>query len=294
VPPTTGARDKITVSDFLDFIDAPSADDTTPAAATPAEAPPPAPEAVVTPPEPTPDPDAGQPRDENGRFAPKAGDPEPPAQPPAPDKPAAPPQEVAGVMKALLDERDRRQAIERELEALRKAQPQQPQGPPDRHEDPEGYDAYQQRQIDDRFQTVEASRVNDRLNFSERLARKEYGQDTVAAAKAWGLERGAQDPAFAQKVLTDPDPYELIVTEHKRHQALQTLNDPTKLEQFNAWLAAQNAGAAPPAPVQAATPPPAAPAPPPRSIIHAPAAGGGKPGEVQAGPGVAFNSIFPS
>lgn len=243
--------------DPLEFLDAPEGADepvATPAAeAEPAEAP-----AAETPPaEVAPE---EQPRDPAGRFAPKGETPE-----------AAPAREVSKVpLGELLNEREKRQRAEAELERLR--QQAQPDTPPDRFEDPEGYEAFQQRKQDARFEQLEAARVNDRLNFSERMARKDHGAETVEQAKKWGLAQGQQNPQFAQTVLRDPDPYEYIVTEYKRAQALSALQDPNTLEQFRQWQAAQAAG--PPAAVPAASPSTPAPAAPPRSLASMPSAGG--------------------
>lgn len=90
-----------------------------------------------------------RPRGPDGKFIPKGDKPE--AEEPSAEAPPAPQQEEAGhiPIAALKDERSKRQALENELAQLRQsmAQAQQPQpiqnqGPPDRWEDPEGYDRW--------------------------------------------------------------------------------------------------------------------------------------------------------
>jgi hypothetical protein len=92
-------------------------------------------------------------RDERGRFAPK-GDKEPEAEPPAASAPPAPQEEPGHIpIAALRDERSKRQALEGEVAQMRQMlerfqqtqqqpAPVQDQGPPDRWEDPEGYDQW--------------------------------------------------------------------------------------------------------------------------------------------------------
>lgn len=105
-----------------------------------------APEAVETPVAEEP---KGPARDEKGRFAPK-GDNEPEAQQDAPPASEEPQFEHA----AVIGERRRRQeaeariaALEQQIAQFQKPQPApqeqaSPQGPPDRWEDPEGYDRW--------------------------------------------------------------------------------------------------------------------------------------------------------
>lgn len=199
-----------------------------------------------------------QPRGPDGKFAPKSK-----------DKPEAGHIPIT----ALLEERDRRKAAEERLKAFEAQQQQRPQPQP-------GTPEY--------FQQVEASveqrLVNERLNFSEKLARKEYGVETVDKAQQWALSRFADDPGYQQKVLAQPDPYEFVVLEYKQQQALSALSDPAKLDAFLAWQAQQSGQAA----SQQAQP---QSAPPPRSLATAPSAGV-KPGHAPTGEGVAFDNLF--
>jgi hypothetical protein len=269
--------------DPLDFLDAPEGaeDTTTPAQIVEADTAPP--EAVEAKPEapeggetaePGPD---DRPRDDKGRFANKSE----PSQ--------GNQQDVKVPLAVALRERDRRQAAEARVRELEEARKEQPQAPPDRYDDPEAYEAWREKQHDERFEAFGVQLINERLNFSERMARKEHGQELVAQAAQWAKERGPQDPVLRQQLANNPDPYEFIVQEYQRDRAAQALRDPATLEQFRQWQAAQSAGASPQPAAAAATPKPSTP---PRSIIHTPGAGGAKPGEIPSGPGVAFDMTF--
>lgn len=257
--------------DFLDGADAPQA-------ATPVIEP----EAPATPSD-------GPSRDAQGRFVGKEA--EPAATPettveapqPAPVPPPAPePQHVP--LSAHLDEREKRQAAERRAQEyedrIRRLEAQSQQPPPampDPYEDPEGFAAHQQRQMDARF--YEANR-----NWSRRIAEIQHGAEKVAEAHEWGLKRCGEDPFFNQKVLASQDPYGVVMAEFQR-EALSAV-DPSEFQQYLAWKASQ--GQAPPNPA----PPAPSPTPPPRSLASTPSAGTSKPGEQPVGGGVAFGSIF--
>jgi hypothetical protein len=214
-------------------------------------------------------------RDEHGRFALKAepeptathaptSEPQPAAQPEAAPAPAPEPQHAP--LTALLDERDKRQAAERERDALRaQVQSQQPVEMPDPDLDPAGFAQFQES----RLQQV---LLNQTLNTSERFARKEHGAETVESAKQWALQKFGSDPHYQAQILADADPYERLVTDWKRDQLFSKVTDPSDFDAFLAWKAAQGQlqqqQAAPAAP---ATP---APAIPPPSLASAPSAGG--------------------
>lgn len=251
-------------------------------------------------------PTEGQPRGPDGKFAPKEpAQPEPGADAPAgaaadtaqpvgdptPPAPAQPPEPVHAPLTALLDERDKRQRAEAaaataqaELQKLR-AQPPIP--PPSRYEDPEGYEAYRDAEVNQRLRQSE-------LRFSQRLATVKYGDETVQQAHQWGYAKCDADPLLNQRVMASDDPYELIVNEWKWDQARTRIDD---LDGFLAWKAqqadpasAQPAPSAAPALAVPPAPPKPAPQAPPRSIASASSAGG--PAVVATGPGNAYDSLF--
>lgn len=157
-------------------------------------------------------------RDEQGRFAPKDGKGEEGA-PPAPE-----PRDRHIPVTALLDERDKRQAAERdreryqrELEDLRRQmQPKALIETPDVISDPEGFQAHLMRQQAMVLNNQEAA-------FSERFARKEYGDEAVNAA----LE-AAKASGSVQQFYSGPDRWERMVLWHKQQQVIQEVgSDPT-------------------------------------------------------------------
>lgn len=122
-------------------------------------------------------------RDEKGRFAPKG---ETPA--PEPESASPAPAEPQLDHPALIGERRRRQEAEDRLRALEEQltrQPQQaeqPQGPPDRWEDPDGYDQWL---------------VSQAANRAREEAREAYLVERIQVAAE---EMKAQLPDYAEKI----------------------------------------------------------------------------------------------
>lgn len=141
--------------------------------------------------------------------------------------------------------------------------------------------------------------LNERMNVSERFARKEHGSELIDKVRDWALERMDKDEAFGNKVVNDADPYSVAVAAYNEH---------IELEPFRAWVAggkkpedapwAKQADRKPalkkletPIVVKAAaggTPKPAEKVP--TSIVDQPSGGGA--GVIPAGDGVAFGSLF--
>lgn len=223
--------------------------------------------------------DAGPARGPDGRFASTELQPEPePAleaiEPEAAPLVAPPPPEPGHVpLSAVLDEREKRQALERELAELRRqhAQPQAPAMDP--YEDPA---AYTQQVV-----------LNTKLDMSEEMARSKHGDDLVEQAKTWAVDKMSKSPGFSQEVLSNRHPYEFAVQAYQRDQLVSQLK-PDDLAQFQAWKAAQAAPQAQPLAAPAAPIPPVAA--PPRSLAAATSAGGLQ--HVPTGDGVAFDSLF--
>jgi hypothetical protein len=225
-----------------------------------------------------PEAEAGQPRDESGRFASKAQEPAPqPAQaapapssepvvPPAPQKPLIDPEQFKG----YIEEREKRQKLEAELKALRERVEQQSAQPiPNYLDDPEGYASHLNDQ-------VTRTAISTRFDTSELIARQAHGDDTVQKAMDWGMAKANASQAFATEYVQQRHPIDWIVKAYKRDQLVSTIGDDA-----DAWalkraaeLAAQ--GQQPnPQPSPAASPQPAPAAPPPtRSLASATSAGG--------------------
>lgn len=167
-------------------------------------------------PEPVAEAPVEQPRDEQGRFAPK-GETEPAPEPvegasPAPVEAATPPLEHP----ALLGERRRRQEAERRAQELEQAlaryqapqpqaQPQQPQGIPDMFEDPEGYTAWLVQQATERAASTAEQRFRAQLiDASEQIARSKYADYDEKLGKFMELTQA--NPLIAQQMASAPDP----------------------------------------------------------------------------------------
>lgn len=199
---------------------------------------------------------------------------------------------------AMLDEREKRQALEARLAAIEAERT--PVSIPDAATDPAGYQQYQNEQI-------AFSVLNQRMDMSEGFARMKHGDDLVNTVLPWAQALMAADDQFAMRVYTSPNPYETAITEYNAKQVQDTFGSvpKTEWEEFQAYKAAQK-GEAPPAvsppapavqPPAAAKPAPAAPqpaiaapAPAPKSIADATSAGGTH--AVPIGAGQAFDGIF--
>lgn len=261
--------------DKLDFLDG----------ETPASEPTPAPEAPAHVAE-APEQSSGPVRGPDGKFA-SASSPEPaPVEvaTPAPAPQEAPPPAHVPIS-ALMDERDKRKAMEAQLSALQAQQQRAAPPPPDRYDDPEGYEAFQEA----RFQQAI---YETRRDMSKRFAEMQHTPEVVAIAHEWALNRAASDPEFNAKAFASPDPYGFAVAEMRKEQLLQTVDpgkfDPAQYQQFLTWQA-QQAGQG--QQQQAFAPVPSQPPQPlPVSLATAPSAGGAA--HVPTGPGQAFGRAF--
>lgn len=200
---------------------------------------------------------------------------------------------------ALLAERERRQGAERERDELRARHTTQEGGLPeivipDPAVDLPGYIRVQQG-------INNMQLLNERMNVSERFARKEHGNEMVDKAMEWALGQFEANPAYEEQIMGQPDPYDVVIKDFQgRQRVAETEGDEYK--QFLEWKKAQAGGdqggatggevtqtPSQPAVAQAAAQPAAST--PPRSIAGM-ASGGGKPHEVPAGPGQAFDNVF--
>lgn len=177
---------------------------------------------------------------------------------------------------AIMDERDKRKAVEEQLRAL--LAQQQPQQVPDPIEDPEGAFAHQQA-------LTQQAVLNSKLDISEDLARDKHGEETVDAAKNWALQKFSQSPAYQAEVLRQRNPYAFVVKEYQKEQTLQKLGTPDDIDGYLAWKAAQTQ-----IQQQAAEAVTSQPTVPTRSIASATSAGGAQ--HIATGPGVAFGDTF--
>lgn len=167
--------------------------------------------------------DAGQPRDEHGRFAPKG---ETEGEPPAPvEKPA-----FDGA--ATIDERRKRQeaqqerdALRAELEALKQQfqanqQPKEPPAPPPSiWEDEQGWQQNFGGQVVQ--EAVTAATFNARLDMSEMMTRQ--ANEDFEEVKAEFLALAEKNPTLREQALSDPHPWNKAYQIAKNHRAMQEL-----------------------------------------------------------------------
>lgn len=220
---------------------------------------------------------AGEPEQEKAEEAPEAAEQPAEAESKGDDKEAAPPaaseEKQAGYvpLAALLDEREKRQKMEREAEELRRWRQQfeaeASQKKPDFYDNPEA--ALQQVQ-----HQTQHMLVAEKLRQSRFFAEREYGQELVNEAYAYF----DQHPEQSHALLNEPSPFHAAVEHYKRQKAIAEIGtDPEAYKaKIRAELEAELAKRAPPKP-----------AAPPRSLASAPSAGG----EAQPS-GSAFDELF--
>lgn len=195
-------------------------------------------------------------RDEAGKFAKgEEAKPEPekapekPAETPSAQKEPKPKPETEHVpVKALTEERRKRQELERRLAELERGQQQLPHPA----QQPAEYNAYLQQQI-------QSMTINERMNTSELVTRDKHGDEAVDSALAMFEEAVQTDPSLQSKVLTERNPYGWLVKWAKTQEMVRQIGDDpdsyrAKIEQeLRAKWEQERAKAAP---TPTATPPP--------------------------------------
>lgn len=141
-----------------------------------------------------------KPRDENGRFTKS----EPPSQ--------LPPEEFKG----LKEERAKRQALEREIEAL-KHQIQPPAPAPSIFEDEQG--AFQHFGAQVVSTAVQQANLNARLDMSEMMVRQAHPD--FEEVKAEFLALAEANPILAEQARADPHPWQKAYQIAKTHRTMQ-------------------------------------------------------------------------
>lgn len=103
---------------------------------------------------------------------------------------------------AYRDEKRKRQELEKELESLRK--PKEAEKAPDVLNDPDGFQQYQQSQVDQKITDVKAQ-------MSQFYAEKEHGKEKVQNAFNKFSEMVKESPELYNKVIGEISPYHAIV-----------------------------------------------------------------------------------
>jgi hypothetical protein len=189
-----------------------------------------------------PETEAERPRDEKGRFAPKETGGEPAAETPAvPEAASAPPAPEPDhiPIKALQDERAKRQELERRLQHMEsmlqsRTQPT-PEQPPEFWEDP---DRALQSRLDQFGQSLlqqfEQRQYQQRADQAEAAARAKYPDYDDAFAKF--REQVQVNPSLAQELARVPDPAEFAYQRGKQALKLSSIGD---LDAYEAQIRAQ-------------------------------------------------------
>lgn len=197
--------------------------------------------------------------------------------------PAAEPEKQREIpITALLDEREKRQAKERELQEAQRRMAdmerqlkalQQPKEQPDFYADPEAAMRSQQS-------AFEARLWDEKLNISEAMARDKHGDEVVQEAQQAFLAEAQRNPVLYAELQRQSHPYDFVIRWHKREKFLAEVQDPDawreqQLAQLREQLAAEQQS-------------PTKPKAPPASLATATSAGG----EPRT-PGNAFDEVFP-
>ena len=130
-------------------------------------------------------------------------------EPPAPEEAKNVP------INALLDEREKRQALEarvRDFEAKEKGEDKAER--PDLLEDPEGF----AKSIEDK---VEEGVLVRHFNASEHRARKEHGDDAVNEAMDVFESMVKADPLLARKAMGHPEPFDFVIETVATHKKVE-------------------------------------------------------------------------
>jgi hypothetical protein len=154
-----------------------------------------------------------RPRDEHGRFAPKPQDGQEGA-PPAPRQDHGP-----IPIQALLDEREKRQRAERELEEWRRraAPPPAPPQRPDLFADPDAFGAHVEQQV-----TEQVTRA--RLDMSVML--EQANKPDYAEKEGAFIEAVRANPALYSQMLADPHPAGFAYRVGSQVLAMREVGDP--------------------------------------------------------------------
>jgi hypothetical protein len=208
-----------------------------------------------------------QPRDENGRFAPKGVE---ESAPPAPDKL---PQDVYEPLKAVRSENQALKDKLAQLEQAIQAQQNPPAPAPDMFETPEDWQAHFGGQVVN--QATQQATFIANLNVSEMLTRREHKED-FDEMKALFLNLVEENPTLRQQALNDADPWEKayqIAKTHKTMQQLGATDIPSLEQRIREQVMAE---------IQAQVPPVSRPAIPP--TLSAEQNVGGRTGPAWTGP----------
>lgn len=169
--------------------------------------------------------------------APNEPKPEPVKEPVAKESKDDPDKRFAGVLRETLEEREKRQKAERERDQYksaweqhqRKLQAEEANDPaPDMFKDPDGYNAWVERQLDKRAQAIASKHVEPlqqkvsdyALRLSAMQTKASIGDERWAKLNDWISKL---DPKDQQWLQTQPDPYGAAYAEYRRVTTFERL-----------------------------------------------------------------------
>lgn len=199
-----------------------------------------------------------------------------------PQAPQVPPGYIP--IAAQLDERDKRQRIEREFEEFRRnveAQRATEQEKLDPLLDPEGFEAAVNERIAQATWTAITTTTRS-------IASRHYGEDVVKAAESWVESEVQNNPTLRQAIRQQSDPYDFVVREHKRRENMAKYGDVDPDTYGKTWAEKNGyvlANAVPNAPL-------VQPAVLPRASIASAASAGSNAPRIPIGNGVAHERLF--
>lgn len=126
---------------------------------------------------------------------------------------------------AYQDEKRKRQELERKLEELQKPK----EKAPDVFDDPEGYQTYQQTQIDSKITNVKAE-------MSQFMAQREFGKERVESAFAKFSEMVKEQPELYTKAIKAVSPYHEIVEIVEKAEKFEKMQN---VDEFEAQMRAK-------------------------------------------------------
>lgn len=134
--------------------------------------------------------------------------------------PAVEKKDTAWHLKAVLDEREKRQAAQREAEELRKQleATKQPKPKTSVLED-EG------KFRNELLQDFETRLVNDRLNMSQALAEREFGKDVVTEKVKIFKELASENPELRNRFASASLPYHELVSIVDKHKEVKEMEN---------------------------------------------------------------------
>lgn len=174
-----------------------------------------------------------RPRDEHGRFAAKGVEPQDNPAEPVPPTDKLPMEEY----KAIREEREKRQTLERELEALKQQfqavqQPKEPPAPPPSlWEDDQAWQQHFGQEVV--TTAVQQATFNAKLDMSEMMVRQ--ANPDFDDVKAEFIALAEQNPQLVQQALADPHPWNKAYQIAKNHKTMAELGA-TDLETLKAKL----------------------------------------------------------